>query len=52
METEPANTIGYFIGGYAVIFGTMLVYFVSLIVRARNLKQDEALLRDLDKENR
>ena len=36
MDT-PANTIGYMIAGYAVIFGVMLIYLVSLVVRQRNL---------------
>lgn len=49
MDSGPANTVGYFIAGYAVIFGTMLVYLVSLVVRTRNLNQDEAMLEDLEK---
>ncbi len=45
----PANTVSYFTAGYVVIFGTMLVYLVSLIVRWRNLRQDEKLLQELEK---
>ncbi len=47
----PANTLSYMLLGYGVIFGIMLIYLVSLAVRTRNLKQDEALLQELDKEH-
>jgi hypothetical protein len=49
MDT-PADTMGYFIAGYAVIFGLMLVYIASLVVRWRSLRQDETLLNELDDE--
>ena len=45
---EPMETTNYMIAGYTVIFGVMLVYLVSLIVRWRNLKQDAALLQELE----
>lgn len=45
---QPADTVSYFIAGYVVIFGVMIVYLASLIIRWRNLKQDEALLNELD----
>ena len=48
MDT-PANTMGYMIAGYAVIFGVMLIYMVSLVVRWRNLRQDEETLREIEK---
>lgn len=44
----PANTISYFVAGYVVIFGIMAFYLGSLIVRWRNLKQDEAMLTELE----
>lgn len=47
---SPANTLSYMLLGYGVIFGVMLIYIISLAVRTRNLKQDEALLLDLEKE--
>lgn len=47
---QPANTVNYFIAGYIVIFGAMLTYLVSLIVRWRNLRQDESLLAQLEAE--
>jgi hypothetical protein len=51
MDTETANTVNYMLAGYGVIFGIMLIYLVSLVVRWRNLRQDESMLKDLDKEN-
>ena len=45
---EPMETTNYLIAGYTVIFGVMLVYLVSLFVRWRNLKQDAALLQELE----
>ncbi len=48
LQEGPAETTGYMIAGYAVIFGIMGIYLISLIIRQRNLKQDLALLQDLD----
>jgi hypothetical protein len=36
------------IAGYAVIFGVMLVYLVSLYIRRRNLEQDLELLKEME----
>jgi hypothetical protein len=47
LQEGPAETTGYMIAGYAVIFGIMGIYLISLIIRQRNLKQDLALLQDL-----
>ena len=50
METQgPAQTLSYMIAGYAVIFTTMLVYLGSLVVRWRNLRQDEDMLNEMEK---
>ena len=46
----PANTLSYFVAGYVVIFVIMLIYLASLIVRWRNLVQDEKMLADLEKQ--
>lgn len=46
----PADTLSYMVMGYAVIFVVLLVYLASLIIRYRNLRQDEAILEDLEKE--
>jgi uncharacterized membrane protein YecN with MAPEG domain len=39
------------IAGYAVIFGIMLIYLASLIVRRRNLRQDEETLQELEQKS-
>ncbi len=49
MDT-PAQTLSYMIAGYAVIFGVMIVYVVSLFVRTRNLRQDMETLRELEEQ--
>jgi hypothetical protein len=49
-QEGPAQTTGYLIAGYVVIFGVMLLYLVSLIVRRRNLAQDMETLEELEKE--
>jgi hypothetical protein len=46
----PANTLGYMIAGYVVIFSGLIIYLVSLFIRQRNLSQEEAMLIDLDQE--
>lgn len=49
---QPANTLTYMLAGYGVIFGVMFLYLASLIIRWRNLRQDEELLGKLtDEEN-
>ncbi len=50
LQEAPPDTTGYLIFGYAVIFGTLLVYLASFLVRRRNLEQDLETLRDLDDE--
>lgn len=39
------------IAGYSVIFSIMAIYLVSLIVRWKNLRKDEDLLKDLEKKD-
>ncbi len=51
LAQAPAETTAYMIAGYAVIFGLMLIYVVSLIVRRRNLKQDAELLAELQEKD-
>ena len=46
-EATP-NTDGYMIAGYIVIFGVMLIYLFSLVIRQRSLKKDLDLLEDLE----
>lgn len=47
----PADTLTYMIAGYSVIFGIMAIYLVSLIVRWKNLRKDEELLKELEKKD-
>ena len=44
----PADTLNYFIAGYSVIFGVMLIYLISLFVRYHNLRQDEKTLEEME----
>jgi hypothetical protein len=44
----PANTLSYMIAGYAVIFTVNIVYLASLIIRWRNLRQDQEMLEQMD----
>jgi hypothetical protein len=48
----PANTVSYMIAGYTVIFSVMVIYLVSLVVRHRNLKQEEQMLEELENEKK
>ena len=48
----PADTLGYMIAGYSVIFGVTILYVVSLFMRWRSLRQDEALLKDIEEEDK
>ena len=50
LQVGPADTTSYMIAGYAVIFGTMLLYVLSLVVRKRNLENDLEVLAELDNE--
>lgn len=48
----PIETTNYMIAGYAVIFGVMAIYLVSLVVRRRNLERDLEVLEDLENKPR
>jgi uncharacterized membrane-anchored protein YhcB (DUF1043 family) len=48
LQQGPANTLDFMIAGYAVIFGVILIYLISLAVRNRNLEQDLEILQDLE----
>ena len=50
LQEGPANTDTYMILGYAVIFGVILIYLISLAVRQRNLKQDLETLREIEEQ--
>jgi len=47
----PADTNGYYIAGYAIFFGVMILYLASLFIRNRNLKQEYEMLVDLEKDD-
>jgi hypothetical protein len=45
------DTSGYMIAGYIVAFAVMGIYLASLIIRRRNLDQDQQMLEELEKES-
>ncbi len=45
----PADTLNYMIAGYAVIFSVNIIYLASLIIRWRNLRQDQEMLEQVEK---
>jgi hypothetical protein len=47
LQEGPADTTSYMIAGYAVIFGVMLLYLISLLVRQRNLQKDLEVLEEI-----
>ena len=49
-QEAPAETTGYMIFGYSIIFGTLLIYLISLFTRWRNFKKDQEVLEELEKE--
>jgi hypothetical protein len=51
LQDAPAETTGYMIAGYTMIFGLMLLYLISLVLRRRNLEQDLEVLEDLQKKD-
>jgi hypothetical protein len=50
LQEGPANTTSYMIAGYSVIFGVMLIYLISLMVRQRNLEKDLEVLEEIQGE--
>lgn len=47
-QEAPADTTTFMIAGYAVIFGVMLIYVLSLNIRKRNLERDMEVLQEID----
>ena len=43
----PPDTSSYLIAGYAVAFGVMALYVISLFVRFRNLNRDLSTLEEM-----
>ncbi len=50
LQEGPANTTNFMIAGYAVIFGVMLIYLFSLLIRQRNLQKDLEVLEEIQAE--
>ena len=50
LQEGPANTTSFMIAGYTVIFGIMLIYLISLLIRQRNLKKDLEVLEEIQAE--
>lgn len=50
LQEAPADTTGYMILGYSVIFGVILIYLFSLVVRQNNMKKELDMLAELEKE--
>jgi hypothetical protein len=48
-QQTPPDTSRFMIAGFVVIFGTMLLYLASLVIRWRNLRGDLHVLHDLEK---
>jgi hypothetical protein len=51
LQQGPAQTSTYLIAGYAVIFGVMLVYLISLAIRQRNLLRDMETFKEIEKKD-
>ena len=49
MGQGTAQTGAYMIAGYGVIFGVILIYKASLVVRRRKLRNILELLREVEK---
>jgi len=49
-QEAPADTTTFMIAGYAVIFGVMLLYIISLNIRKRNLERDLEVLQEIETE--
>jgi len=50
LQEGPAQTTNYMLIGYAVIFGSMLIYVISLYLRQRNMERDLELMKELEKD--
>lgn len=50
MDVTP-NTVNFMILGFAVIFGAMALYLLSLWLRFRNLRQEEKALDEVERKD-
>jgi hypothetical protein len=51
MDVTP-DTLNFMILGYGVIFAVMAIYLVSLVVRFRNLREDQKTLDEVEKDQK
>jgi CcmD family protein len=47
-QNIPAETNGYMVLGYTIIFGTLGLYLFSLYSRRRSLEKDKEVLEELE----
>jgi len=47
----PADTYSYMIAGYVVIFGVILAYLGSLVVRWRSLQREKTMLEQIEEKD-
>jgi hypothetical protein len=47
-QDATPDTSGYMIAGYVIAFVVMGLYVASIYIRSRNLKQDKAMLEEMD----
>ena len=50
-QDPTPDTSGYMIVGYIIAFAVMSLYVASLVIRWRNLNQDQQLLEEMEKES-
>jgi hypothetical protein len=51
LQEAPADTFGYMVLGYGVIFGVIGLFILSLVVRVRNRNQELELMDRLERES-
>ena len=50
LQPPPPDNTPFMIAGYAVIFGIMIIYTTSLILRRRSLMRDLEILDELEEQ--
>ena len=51
-QDPTPDTSSYMIVGYIIAFAVMGMYVASLVIRWRNLNQDQQLLEEMEKESK
>lgn len=46
LQVGPAETTGYMILGFVIIFGVLALHLISLRLRRRGLERDLAILKE------